>query len=121
MAVAFDVSEVVDLSDFLRATAENVEEAGGTLAEAFSEWVDETADIMRDEVPVDQGEMRGSITVEMDGLSATIGPTNTDERGRPIGFFVNYGAGNRAPNDFIGRTAERAREAAGAFSVADIL
>jgi hypothetical protein len=118
MAIAFDVAEVVEFAGYLHAKAED---ADGTLAEAFGGWVDEVADIMVDEIPVDQGDMRDSVTVERDGLEATIGPTNTDDRGRPIGFFVNYGAGNRPPNDFIGRTAALAAEAAGAFSVADVL
>ncbi len=119
MAVAFDVSEVVEFAGYLRAAATD---ADGTLAEAFDGWVDEVADIMADEVPVDQGTMKDSITVEKHGpLTATIGPTNTDDQGRPIGFFVNYGAGNRGPDDFIGRTAALAGEAAAAFSVADVL
>jgi hypothetical protein len=118
MAVAFDVSEVVEFAGYLHAAAQD---ADGNLAEAFGAWVDEAADIMADEVPVDQGTMKDSITVERDGLTATIGPTNVDDKGRPIGFFVNYGAGRRSPNDFIGRTAARASEAAGAFSVADVL
>lgn len=116
--VAFDVAEVVAFAGYLQSAAGEVD---GTLAEAFDGWVDEVADIMRDEVPKDTWELHDSITVERDGLTATIGPTNVDDKGRPIGFFVNYGAGNRPPNDFIGRTAALAGEAAGAFSVEDVL
>ena len=107
MAVAFDVSEVVDFTERLRDASDNIE---ATTGEWLEGWADAVADQMREEVPVDEGDMKDSITVEMEGLSATIGPTNTDDQGRPIGFFVNYGAGNRSPNDFIGRTAAFARD-----------
>jgi hypothetical protein len=116
---AFDVTEVVEFAGYLHGLADD---ADGNLEEAFGAWADETADIMRDEVPKDTWEMHDSITVERHGpLTARIGPTNVDDAGRPIGFFVNYGAGNRPPNDFIGRTADRAGEAAGAFTVEDLL
>ena len=106
MAVAFDVSEVVEVGDRLRFAADN---ADATLSDAFDDWTEQVRDVMVDEMPVDEGTMRESTTIEKHGLlEATIGPTNTDDRGRPIGFFVNYGAGNRAPNDFIGRTAATA-------------
>lgn len=118
MPIAFDVSEVVSMADQLRDIGAN---ADAKLAGQFDAWVDATVDAMRDEVPKDEWDMHDSITVERDGLTATIGPTNTDDRGRPIAFFVNYGAGSRAPNDFIGRTAARAAETAADFDVADVL
>ena len=106
MAVAFDVSDVVEVGDRLRFAANN---AGATLSDAFDDWAEQVRDVMVDEMPEDEGTMKESTTIEKQGLlEATIGPTNTDEAGRPIGFFVNYGAGNRDPNDFIGRTAATA-------------
>ena len=113
MAVAFQVSEVVAMADHLKEAAQV---APDRLQPSFAEWVDETYDIMQDEMPELTGELKESTTVEWDGpLSATIGPTNTDDAGRPIGFFVNYGAGNRDPDDFIDRTAMRSGEAASAW------
>jgi hypothetical protein len=116
--VAFDATEIVQVADRLAHVAEAYDT---TVGETFDAWVDSTADIMRAEIPVDQGDMRDSVTVERDGMVATIGPTNTDDKGRPIGFFVNYGAGNRAPNDFVGRTADQAREAIYGLQLPDLL
>jgi hypothetical protein len=80
------------------------------------------ADRMRREIPELSGETRRSVTVERsDELTATIGPTNRDEKGRPVGFFINYGTGRQAPDDFIGRTAAEARKAASTFEVGDVL
>ena len=119
MAAAFDVSEVVNMADQLRAAAT---EADKSLRQTFDRWADDVADVMRGEIPVESGETRDSVTVnEGDGLSATIGPTNTDERGRPVAFFLNYGTGSQAPDDFIGRTASRARSMLDDFDVRDVL
>lgn len=117
--VAFRVNEVVEFAGFMRASAD---QADGNFTETFDQWVEEAEAIMRDEVPKDTWDTHDSITVERNSkTSATIGPTNRDAQGRPVGFFINYGTASQPPDDFIGRTAERAQEAAGAFTVADVL
>lgn len=118
--VAFKVNEVVDAGEALRSAAAAAEEE---LEPSFRRWVEATRDVMHHEIPVDQGETRRSLTVQYgDGLSATIGPTNRDKRGRPVGFFINYGTGRQQPDDFIGRTARRAPALIGRlFDVSDVL
>lgn len=119
MPAAFDVSEVVEAAERLRESATNADK---TLEHQFVRWVEGVADVMRDEIPKDTQETADSVTTDYgDGLTATIGPTNTDERGRPVGFFVNYGTGRQAPDDFIGRTASRAPDELGDFDVSEVL
>lgn len=119
MPAAFDVSELVNLADDLRTKAGQTDEA---LRPTFDRWAEDVADVMRDEIPKETEETANSVTVEAgQGLSATVGPTNTDERGRPVGFFINYGTGAQAPDDFIGRTAARAPQALGDFDVREVL
>jgi hypothetical protein len=119
MAKAFDVSQVVAQADRLRDSAANAEK---TLEHQFVRWVEDVADVMRDEIPKDTHETADSVTTDYgEGLSATIGPTNTDERGRPVGFFINYGAGGRSPDDFIGRTATRAPQSLDQLDVREVL
>lgn len=109
MPIAFQVAEVAEAADRLRAAAS---QTGSALSDQFDMWAESVADIMHEEIPEDSGDTRESVTIERHGpLTATIGPTNTDDAGRPIGFFINYGAGAKDPNDFIGRTAEQASDA----------
>lgn len=119
MAVAFQVSEVVEAAERLREAADKTDMA---LGDTFRTWAKSAEKFMRDEVPKDTWETHDSITVEYDeGLTATIGPTNRDEKGRPVAFFINYGTKAQPPNDFIGRTTRRARKALQDFDVADVL
>ena len=119
MAVAFEVSEVVEMAERLRESAANVETS---LEHQFVRWVESVAETMVDEIPRDSGDTGDSVTINYgDGLTATIGPTNRDDAGRPIGFFLNYGAGGRSPDDFIGRTAARTEETLGGFDVSEVL
>ena len=78
----------------------------------FEEWAEATAEIMREEVPVDSGDTRDSIEVRRTTSGVKIGPTNRDPQGRPIGVFIYYGTRGRAGDKFLDRTAERAREQA---------
>ena len=36
----------------------------------------------------------------------TIGPTNTDPDGKPIGFFIEYGTSDTDPDPFVMRTTD---------------
>lgn len=69
--------------------------------------LDDVAAKMREEVPKDSGETHDSITVEVDddGMGGSVGPTNVDERGRPVGFFIAHGTSDTPPNPFDLRTA----------------
>ena len=122
MSVRIDASDLVDAAASLRETANNAE---GALSEQFDGWVDAATEIMRDEIPVDEGELRDSIEVERDGLSAKITPTKrvpgAGGSDHGLAFLLEYGVGKREPNPFVLRTAERAREAAAEFSVGDVL
>lgn len=96
--------------------------ADDRLEPTFRRWAQSVWTVMREEVPVNTEETRNSITVEWgDGLSATVGPTNRDKKGRPVGRFINYGTRRQAPNDFVGRTAVRARQDLDLLDVADVL
>ena len=122
MSVRIDASSLVDAAASLRETANNAESA---LSEQFDGWVDAATEIMRDEIPVDEGELRDSIEVERDGLSAKITPTKrvpgAGGSDHGLAFLLEYGVGKRPPNPFVARTAERAREAAASFSIGDVL
>lgn len=117
-----DASELIDAATSLRDVADNAE---STLSEQFDGWVDEVTEIMRDEIPVDEGELRDSIEVERDGLSAKITPTKrvpgAGGSDHGLAFLLEYGVGRRPPNPFVARTAERAREAAASFAIGDLL
>lgn len=119
VAINFGNVELVEFADHLRDVADNAEDK---LAEQFSEWVDEAYQIMWDEVPVDSGELQESITVFRNGpLSAEIYPTKRVAGNHGLAFLIEHGVGKRPPNPFIARTAERAREAAAAFTIGDVL
>ena len=64
-------------------------------------------------VPVFEGETRDSIEIQYsdDGLTASIGPTNVDEKGRPVGFFIEYGRTNQDPQPFVRPSAKHADKA----------
>lgn len=102
--------------------AEAADQADTTIGTTFRRFVDQVAEDMREEVPVDSGETRDSITVEhQGGLNATVGPTNVDAQGRRVAAFIVYGTARQAPNDFLGRTAVRARESLTDFDLSDVL
>lgn len=76
-------------------------------ADKFAQWAEQTADIMREEIPVDTGETRDSITVRSHGYGWKIGPTNKDDELRPIGVFIYYGTRGNPGDKFLDRTADR--------------
>lgn len=87
----------------LRLADEGVQTA---VREFMGKALNDAADKMREEVPKDTRETHDSITVEMDGdgMGGSVGPTNVDERGRPVGFFIAHGHGDVPPNPFDLRT-----------------
>lgn len=98
-----DVTELEVLAGRLENAADGVDDRARRFIEDASEDVRRR---MRREVPIESGETRESITVDNDGLSASVGPTNRDRKGRPVGFFIEYGTGRQAPDPFVRRTAE---------------
>lgn len=121
--MAFDVSELSSAAVRLEVAGEQVDES---LRSVFNGWVDEVHEIMRDEVPVDEGDLRDSIEVERgDGLTAEIRPTErVPGKGgttHSLGHIIEHGAGNRAPNPFMARTAVRARDVAPTIDASDVL
>ena len=112
--VSINISELLDLRLEYAQAADHVE---GGLVDQFHNWVDEVYEIMREEVPVDTGELRDSIKVERRGpLRAKVHPTKEVSSKRRtnynLGFMLNYGTAKMAPNDFMDRTRMRAIEVA---------
>lgn len=62
------------------------------------------AGIMREDVPVDEGELRDSIEASTEGLSAEAGPTARH------GPFVQWGTYKDPPQDFITRAGDEASD-----------
>lgn len=123
MNVRFDVSGLTQLRLHYDESASNLET---NLHEVFTQWSEDVAEIMRDEVPVDEGDLRDSIELERrTPLRSVIRPTKT-VRGKGgtehnLGFVIEHGPGNRAPNPFMMRTYLRAKETAPTISVSDVL
>lgn len=94
----------------LRLANEGVQTAA---KDFLADRLDEAADWMYAEAPSDEGDLRQSITVEMDGdgRGGSVGPTATDEKGRPYPFFVEHGHGDTPPNPFVLRTRVRLERA----------
>ena len=113
----------IDTSELSAAAANMIEaaakvEVGG---DEFAAWAEETAEIMREEVPVDTEQTKDSITVRRTSKGWKIGPTNRDKKGRPIGVFIYYGTRGNPGNKFLDRTADKARENAPSVDVDGLL
>lgn len=123
-SIDFGSRELVEFADRLRDAAANAEER---LADAFDAWVDDAYETMREEAPVETGELRDSIIVIQPArssdsrLSAEIYPTKRVSGDHGLGFLIEYGVGSRPPNPFISRTAEAARAQVPDFDLSDLL
>lgn len=108
MSASFDVTQIEALAERLSVPMPTDQQ----VAEFVAEMGDAIHDRMRDEVPVDSGETRDSITVVYSdgGRSVSVGPTNVDGAGRPVAHFIVHGARGIPPNPFDMRTAEWARQ-----------
>ena len=122
MSVRIDAAELTFVAERFQAAADNIENLVG---EPFNAWVDETYETMREETPVDEGELRDSIEVERSGLEAKITPTKrvagAGGSDHGLAFLLEHGVGDRPPDPFISRTAERARESAPQVNITDLL
>lgn len=101
MARAFtDVVEIEALADQLAQWGEDGEKA---CRRAVSMTAIEVQAEQIVHVPVDSGETRDSIRIKYrdEGLSASIGPTNRDSKGAPVGFFIEFGRGGQEPHPFV--------------------
>ena len=112
--VYISITELVDLRLEYAQAADHVE---GGLVDQFNNWVDEVYEIMREEVPVDTGELRDSIRVEKRGrLRSKVHPTKEVSSERRtnynLGFMLNFGTAKMAPDNFMDRTRMRAIEVA---------
>lgn len=106
-----DTQQLAVLSTrMLRLADESVQTA---TKEFLADRLDEAADWMYAEAPSDEGDLRQSITVEVDsdGMGGSVGPTATDEKGRPYPFFVEHGTSDTPPNPFVLRTRVRLERA----------
>ena len=123
-SIDFGSRDLLEFADYLRGIADNADER---LADAFGEWVDDAYETMRDETPVETGELRDSIIIIQPArfsdspLSAEIYPTKRVSGDHGLGFLIEHGVGNRPPNPFISRTAESARARASEFDISDVL
>jgi len=108
--VAFKTTELIDLADQLDRWAELGDQA---VIRAIRETADDVYDEQFRRVPVDSGDTRDSITVLYadQGRTASIGPTNRDDSGKPVGFFIEYGARGIEPVPFVRQSAKHARTA----------
>lgn len=117
--IAFRVNEAIEAGAALRAAADAY---GQSARESFTAWVETTTEAMREEVPKESWETHDSIEAQHHGpMEATIGPTNRDDAGRPVAFFINYGRGGQPPDDFIGRTTARSQAAIDDFDISGVL
>lgn len=111
LTIAVHTPRIRIAADGLREAARRYDQ---TFEESFVAWAESTADAMREEIPKDTHETSESVTVKYGSRgnrrTAAIGPTNRDAKGKPVGFFLNYGAAGRTPANFIGATDERARD-----------
>lgn len=112
MPRAFTDTQQLDVlsTRMLRLANEGVQTAA---KDFLADRLDEAADWMYAEAPADEGDLRQSITVEMDGdgMGGSAGPTATDEKGRPYPFFVEHGTSDTPPNPFVLRTRVRLERA----------
>ena len=112
--VSINMSELLDLR---LKFAEAADTAEGGIVDQFGNWVDEVYEIMREEVPVDTGELRDSIKVERrTPLRAVVRPhkevSSRRRRNYNLGFMLNYGTAKMPPDNFMDRTRMRAIEVA---------
>ena len=115
--VSVDTSQLSDAAASLIEAAARVQVGD----EKFEQWAEQTAQIMREEVPVDSGETRDSIMVRRTTDGYKIGPTNRDDKGRPVGVFIYYGTRGNPGDKFLDRTAEQALEHAPQIDVDGLL
>jgi hypothetical protein len=118
-----DASELYAAADRLHTTADDIEDR---LEPMFVEWVDSVYAVMHDEeVPVDQGDLRDSIEVFREGLSAEIRPTLRVEGAggttHSLGHILEYGRGSTPPDPFMARTAARAPDEIPDMNLGDVL
>ena len=128
IGVTFGLRELNDASrKFQGAAGRLVSE----VQPVFDEWVEECYEIVRDETPVDEGELKESTVIIQpwrdtpgNPLSAEVYPQKRVQGSQGthgLAFLIEYGVGDRPPNPFITRSAQRSLEAAEAFEIPEIL
>lgn len=100
-----DVSELTLYAESLRQAGIEGEER--TREFIRTEAGPDLVDKMREEVPRDSDDTYDSIEAQYDadGLGVSVGPTNRDEKGRPVGYFIEHGTNDTTPDPFVLRTA----------------
>jgi HK97 gp10 family phage protein len=93
-----DASELRELARDLRAGAGKVEPLASKVVRKTA--LDIEAD-GKQFAPVDTGNLMGSITTDVDGLTAEIGPT------AEYGGYVEYGTSKMSAQPYMGPAAER--------------
>ena len=94
----FDVSELRDLAGDLKKGAAKVEKTAPRVVAKVALDIEATAKV---NAPVDTGNLESSITSDVDGLSAEIGPT------AEYGGYVEYGTSKMHAQPYMGPATER--------------
>lgn len=89
----FDVSELRSLETALKAGAEKVEDLVPRVVAKVAFDIEASA---KAGAPVDTGNLKNSISTDVDGLTAEIGPTAS------YAMYVEYGTSRMRPQPFMG-------------------
>lgn len=93
-----DASELRDLSRDLKAGAAGIEPLASKVVRKVALDVEATAKV---NAPVDTGHLESSISTDVDGLTAEIGPT------AEYGGYVEYGTSKMSAQPYMGPAIER--------------
>jgi HK97 gp10 family phage protein len=96
--IRIDLSEVDSLARTLTGKAATVEQAAERIVAKGAYDMQATAQIL---VAVDTGNLKNSISTEVDGLSAEVGPT------AEYGDYVENGTSTQAPQPYMGPAFDR--------------
>lgn len=94
----FDVSELRDLSGDLKKGAAKVEALAPRVVAKVAHDIEADAKVF---APVDTGNLESSITADVDGLTAEIGPTAS------YGGYQEYGTSKMHAQPYMGPAAEK--------------
>jgi HK97 gp10 family phage protein len=98
MDMYIDLSEVDSLARTLIGKAASVEKAAGTIVAKTAFDMQATAQTI---VAVDTGNLKNSISTDIEGLTAEIGPT------AEYGQYVEDGTSTQAPQPYLGPAFDR--------------
>lgn len=91
--MGFDISELRDLEGDLRKGAGKVEALAPKVVAKVAHDIEASAKVA---APVDTGNLKNSISTDVDGLTAEIGPTAS------YAMYQEYGTSRMRPQPFMG-------------------